>query len=113
MTTGVPRNIALEILDRKKIADLHDASMHLIEKVGMKITGDRTLDLLRAQQTPDPSGRTHQVHFKEYLSETVLDQDPQDLHEAFGTPLVPRDDLDGQLAIEGCRTPGRSRSAPA
>lgn len=46
MNTTISRNVAFEILGREKISTIHDASMHLVEKVGMKIAGDRTLQLL-------------------------------------------------------------------
>lgn len=46
MTPKIPRNIAFTILGDRKIGDIHDASMHLIETVGMKISGERTLRVL-------------------------------------------------------------------
>lgn len=42
----VERNIRFSILDDEKIAKIHEASLDLIERVGMKITGERTLKLL-------------------------------------------------------------------
>jgi trimethylamine--corrinoid protein Co-methyltransferase len=42
----IPRNIAFEILSKEKIEKIHEASLHLIENVGMKVGGERTLALL-------------------------------------------------------------------
>lgn len=40
------RNIKFSILDEKKIQKIHEASIDLIERVGMKIMGERSLKLL-------------------------------------------------------------------
>ncbi len=46
MKSLIERNIKFSVLDEEKIKKIHEASLDLIERVGMKITGERTLKLL-------------------------------------------------------------------
>ncbi|TGE39206.1 trimethylamine methyltransferase [Desulfosporosinus fructosivorans] len=46
MSTSTKRNLSLIILDQEKFEQIHEASLHLMENVGMKIGGTRALKLL-------------------------------------------------------------------
>ncbi|SHJ90854.1 Trimethylamine methyltransferase (MTTB), partial [Dethiosulfatibacter aminovorans DSM 17477] len=45
--TTVKRNINFSVLNQEKIDMIHEKSMYLLENVGMKMTGDRTLEKLK------------------------------------------------------------------
>jgi trimethylamine--corrinoid protein Co-methyltransferase len=45
MTTVTKRNIDFRILDQGKIDQIHEASIHLMEKIGMRVGGQRALKL--------------------------------------------------------------------
>ena len=45
--TTIKRNINFSVLNQEKMDMIHEKSMYLLENVGMKMTGDRTLDKLR------------------------------------------------------------------
>ena len=45
MTTVTKRNINFSILDQGKIDQIHEASIHLMEKIGLRVGGQRTLKL--------------------------------------------------------------------
>ncbi len=77
MTPPIPRNIDFDILGPDKIANIHDASMHMIESVGMKVMGERTLALLKANGVqPDADGL---IRLPKTLVEQTLDAVPKSL----------------------------------
>jgi trimethylamine--corrinoid protein Co-methyltransferase len=45
MTTVAKRNINFSILDQGKIERVHEASLHVMEKIGMRVGGERALKL--------------------------------------------------------------------
>jgi len=47
MTTAIERNINFSVLDQDKIKKIHQASLTLLEKVGMKVGGERALQIFR------------------------------------------------------------------
>lgn len=47
MTMDIQRNISFSVLNQEKINRIHDASLTLMQKVGMKITGERALKLFK------------------------------------------------------------------
>ena len=47
MPVGTVRNLGLEVLDKTKIDKIHEASLHLLTKSGMKVGGDRALKLFK------------------------------------------------------------------
>jgi trimethylamine---corrinoid protein Co-methyltransferase len=47
MNIQAKRKIKFSVLDEEKISKIHEASLYLIEEVGMKISGERTLKLLQ------------------------------------------------------------------
>lgn len=47
MGLSAERNISFSILSREKIERLHEATVHLLEKVGMRMGGERSLKLLK------------------------------------------------------------------
>ncbi|MHC4751329.1 MAG: trimethylamine methyltransferase family protein [Planctomycetota bacterium] len=56
MTTVTKRNVNFHILDQGKIDQIHEASIHLMEKIGMQVGGDRALKLFKdhgAAVSPD------------------------------------------------------------
>ncbi|WP_425058313.1 Glycine betaine methyltransferase [Sporomusa carbonis] len=46
MTAPIKRNIEFSVLDEEKIHRIHEKSLYIMENVGMKITGERTVKLL-------------------------------------------------------------------
>lgn len=59
MKREVKRNINFSVLTEEKISKIHEASLFLIEEVGMRIDGKRTLKLLRENgATTDSNGAT-------------------------------------------------------
>ena len=77
MTPLTPRNISFEILSTEKIEKIHEASLHLIEKTGMLISGERTLALLRENGiAPGADGRTR---IPRSMVETALKTAPKEL----------------------------------
>lgn len=59
MKSDVKRNINFSVLNEEKISKIHEASLFLIEEVGMRIDGERTLKLLHENgATTDSSGVT-------------------------------------------------------
>ena len=60
MSCTIPRNISFSILGENKIKKIHDQSMYLMEKVGMVVTGERSVKLLKDHgATIDADGRMH------------------------------------------------------
>ncbi|AET67418.1 trimethylamine:corrinoid methyltransferase [Desulfosporosinus orientis DSM 765] len=56
MGPSIKRNLSLTILDQEKVEQIHEASLYLMENVGMKIGGTRALKLLQdngAETTSD------------------------------------------------------------
>ncbi|HWR39132.1 MAG TPA: trimethylamine methyltransferase family protein, partial [Patescibacteria group bacterium] len=47
MAMAMRRNIAFSVLDQAKINSIHEKTLYLLENVGMKITGERSLKLLK------------------------------------------------------------------
>lgn len=77
MTPPIPRNISFSVLTGDDIANLHDASMHLIETVGMKIAGRRTLEALHAQGAE--TGSDGLTRLPKRLVESALETVPKSL----------------------------------
>ena len=60
MSCTITRNISFSVLDENKIKKIHDNSMYLMEKVGMIVTGERSVNLLKDKgATIDADGRMH------------------------------------------------------
>ena len=77
MTQSIPRNLSVDILSPDDIQTIHQKSLDLIEKTGMTIDGERTLELLRAVGvTPDEDGR---VRIPASLVEKALETAPKEL----------------------------------
>ena len=47
MPLGTVRNLGLEVLDQGKIDKIHETSLHLLTKSGMRVGGDRALQLFK------------------------------------------------------------------
>lgn len=47
MLSPIKRNISFSVLNNVKIEKIHEKSLYLMEKIGMKISGDRTVKLLK------------------------------------------------------------------
>lgn len=77
MIPDIPRNISFEILGPEKTGNIHDASMHLIEKTGAKITGERTLRLL--QEHGARTGDDGLTRLPRALVERALNSVPKEL----------------------------------
>ena len=74
---GMDRNINFSILDQVKIEQIHEASLHIMEKIGMRIGGQRALNLFEdhgAAVSPDGL-----VKFPGSLLTQALKTVPEDL----------------------------------
>ncbi|MDR2946252.1 MAG: trimethylamine methyltransferase family protein [Candidatus Adiutrix sp.] len=47
MPLGTVRNLGMEVLNQEKITKIHEASLHLLTKSGMKVGGERSLKLFK------------------------------------------------------------------
>jgi len=47
MAASIKRNISFSVLSQEKIDKIHEKSLYLMEKVGMRISGERTVKLLK------------------------------------------------------------------
>ncbi|MBN2285873.1 MAG: trimethylamine methyltransferase family protein [Tissierellales bacterium] len=47
--TTINRNIQFSVLGKEKVEKIHESSLYLLENVGMKIIGDRTIEKLKAK----------------------------------------------------------------
>ncbi|MDJ0783208.1 MAG: trimethylamine methyltransferase family protein [Desulfosarcinaceae bacterium] len=77
MHSAIPRNISFDILSKEKIERIHAASLHLIEKVGMIITGERTCQRLR--EAGAASGADGRMRIPATLVEQALESVPKSL----------------------------------
>lgn len=77
MTASIPRNIASAILSKAMIARIHEASLHLLAHVGMKIAGTRSLDLLLSSGAE--LGANGLIRFPRSLVEQALFTAPKEI----------------------------------
>jgi trimethylamine--corrinoid protein Co-methyltransferase len=58
--TAVKRNIQFSVLDKKKIEAIHEKSLFLIEKTGMRVSGDHAIECLKKHGVSiDGNGLAH------------------------------------------------------
>ncbi|HEY3426778.1 MAG TPA: trimethylamine methyltransferase family protein, partial [Negativicutes bacterium] len=77
MGTPIKRNIEFTVLNQEKINKIHEKSLYLMEKVGMKISGERSIKLLLengAAMSPDGL-----IHIPEKLVNQALKSAPKEL----------------------------------
>jgi trimethylamine--corrinoid protein Co-methyltransferase len=73
----IKRNIQFSVLDEKKIAKIHEKTMYLMEEVGMKVSGERSLKLLKdAGARIDNDGR---VRVSANLVDRAIKSAPKEL----------------------------------
>lgn len=77
MGTPIKRNIEFAVLNQEKINQIHEKSMYLMNKVGMKISGDRTLKLL--QDNGAVISADGLVHIPEKLVDWAIKSAPKEL----------------------------------
>lgn len=77
MTASIKRNISFSVLSRDKIEKIHEKSVYLMEKVGMKIAGERTVKLLKDNGAVTTSDGLIQI--PEKLLEKALNSAPKEL----------------------------------
>jgi trimethylamine--corrinoid protein Co-methyltransferase len=73
----IKRNIEFSVLNEKKIAKIHEKTMYLMEEVGMKVSGERSLKLLKdAGARIDNDGR---VRVSANLVDKAIKSAPKEL----------------------------------
>ncbi len=82
------KNITFTILGQDKVSRIHEASLFLLEKVGMKIQGDRMLRLLNDHGFR--AGSNGLVKFSREVVEHALEKAPKELslYSRTGEPVV-------------------------
>ncbi len=87
MPLGTVRNLGLEVLDAGKIAKIHEASLHLLTKSGMKVGGERALNLFK-QRGAKVDGEM--VFITEKMLEEALKTAPSELnlYKRDGSPYL-------------------------
>jgi len=87
MPLGTVRNLGLEVLDAEKISKIHEASLHLLTKSGMKVGGERALKLFK-----DRGARVDgdMVWITEKMLEEALKTTPSELnlYKRDGSPYL-------------------------
>lgn len=77
MSGQIERNIHFSVLDDFKISKIHEKSMYLMEKVGMRVSGERSVKLLKDHgATLDHDGL---MHISEKMVEKALKSAPKEL----------------------------------
>ncbi len=77
MAIPAQRNIAFEILSQEKIQQIHEASIHLLETVGMRVGGERALKLLA--DAGCPADENNLVKLPRAMVEKALETVPKSL----------------------------------
>lgn len=77
---GIPakRNIEFSILSKDKIDQIHEATIYLLENVGMRVGGDRGLELLA--QAGCPADENQMVKIPRAMVEQALESVPKTLN---------------------------------
>jgi len=74
---NIKRNIQFSVLDEKKIAKIHEKTMYIMEEIGMKVSGERSLKLLKdAGARIDNDGR---VRVSANLVDRAIKSAPKEL----------------------------------
>lgn len=77
MAASMKRNIAFSVLNQEKIEKIHEKSLYLMKKVGMRISGDRTIKLLKENGVTVTADGLMQI--PEKLVEKALKSAPKEL----------------------------------
>lgn len=77
MKCEIERNIEFNVLSQEKIQKIHEKSLYIMEKMGMRMVGDRSVNLLKAHgATVDTDGN---LHFPAKMVEDALKKAPKSL----------------------------------
>lgn len=77
MRSECKRNITFDVLNKEKIEKIHEKSLYIMEKVGMRVSGDRSVKLLKDHgAVADENGN---LHFSEKMVEWALKSAPKSL----------------------------------
>ncbi len=87
MSLGTVRHLGFEVLDAGKIAKIHEASLHLLTKSGMRVGGDRALRLFKERGARVDGDM---VHITEKMLTEALATVPAELnlHKRDGSPYL-------------------------
>ncbi|UQZ90993.1 trimethylamine methyltransferase [Deltaproteobacteria bacterium Smac51] len=87
MPLGTVRNLGLEVLNAEKIAKIHEASLHLLTKSGMKVGGERGLEILRKSEARVDG---EMVYITEKMLDEALKTVPKELnlYRRDGSPYI-------------------------
>lgn len=94
MAIPAKRNISFSILDKEGIERIHDASIHIMEKVGMRVGGERALKLFKENGASVTSQGL--VKVPKSLVERALKTAPKELvlYNRAGEPFMTIDSRD-------------------
>lgn len=87
MPVGTVRNLGLDVLDADKIAKIHEAGLHLLTKSGMKVGGEKALEIFRRSPAKVDGDM---VFVTEKMLEEALKTVPHDLklYKRDGSPYL-------------------------
>jgi trimethylamine--corrinoid protein Co-methyltransferase len=77
MSNPIKRNIQFSVLDKKRIEAVHEKSLYLMDKVGMRIRGDHASECLKKHGIPVDSGGI--AHISRKFVEKALKDVPKEL----------------------------------
>lgn len=75
--SGVERKITFNVLDEHKIARIHEKTLYIMEQVGMKVEGERALELLTAHGAK--VGSDGRMRISAPMVEEALESAPKEL----------------------------------
>ncbi|MDR2485505.1 MAG: trimethylamine methyltransferase family protein, partial [Treponema sp.] len=76
----VTRNIRFSVLNEKEIGMIHEKSLYLMEKFGMKISGEKSVEVLKKHGAAiDGGGNTVIAHIPPKLVEDAIRMTPKEL----------------------------------